>query len=716
MKITLIAWSLLLAARCFAATDVRVDFTLNTTDRYGNPIQQQRYYYVYRPDGLSKAKPVPLVMVLEASAGSGPATFFRDIAGKAGFVVVSCSFSGNSTGTPGSVWTADDPRISGWEDFDYLSEVMRQVAASQNAGDAFMTGISKAGHMTQAYACERPQDLRAAAPLDEFMGLTSNIPTAPVPLIMFQGTLDTNVPYTMVKDSVDVWRAVNRLLSVTPVTTYESSPLIPGKVTRATWRPDASRPEVAMVTIAGGTHTYPSTSVQTGYDYPTAVWGFFSRYLSDNAGAPRIAARPVDNVQQSGMPASFRVTALGDEPLQYQWQRNGVDMPGATADWYTLPAATPADDGATFRAIVTNAAGTATSETAKLKVLAATAGPSIDAAPTDQVVVAGQTVRFTVSTTSADPPKYQWRKNGLNIAGATAAEYDIPAAISADSGATFSVAVTNGSGSAASIPATLTVTPAPGAPIILVNPARVRTVPEQTGSFSVTAWSLTPMTYQWQKGGFTTTMVEIPGATDSIYTMPSPVLADHLTMFRCIVSNAAGNATSASEMLFVTAAPVKPAQMVSPLAAAVQVGMPFQYRVAQSGGTAPLVYSAAPLPDGLTLDPATGIISGVPTTVGNTQVTIGAANMVGNVSEVLTISVTADPPAMALEAWRRATFLASATDPTIAGDSADPDGDGFTNVQEFQAGTNPLDPASTPPPPPPSPPAGQEANPKRHRQ
>ena len=157
-----------------------------------------------------------------------------------------------------------------------------------------------------------------------------------------------------------------------------------------------------MVTIAGGTHTYPSTSVQTGYDYPTAVWGFFSRYLSDNAGAPRIAARPVDNVQQSGMPASFRVTALGDEPLQYQWQRNGVDMPGATADWYTLPAATPADDGATFRAIVTNAAGTATSETAKLKVLAATAGPSIDAAPTDQVVVAGQTVRFTVSTTSAD--------------------------------------------------------------------------------------------------------------------------------------------------------------------------------------------------------------------------------------------------------------------------------------------------------------------------
>ena len=699
MKIGLFGWLTVLACHALAATDIRVDFTLDTTDPYGNPVQQHRYYYVFRPDGLSKAAPVPMVLVLEASPASGPATFFRDTAGKAGFVIVSCSFSGNSSGTPGTVWTADDPRFAGSEDYDYLSEVIRRVSIAENANDAFLTGISKAGHMTEAYACERPQNIRAAGPLDEFMQ-AGNLPSAPVPLIMFQGTLDTSVPYTMVKDTVDVWRAMNRVLGATPVTTYESSPLIPGRVTRATWRPDGGGPEIAMVTVVGGTHTYPTPSVQTGYDYPAAVWSFFSRYLTGNTGAPRIVAKPVDNVQPGGMPASFRVTALGDGPIQYQWQRNGVDIPGATADWLTLPPVTSADDGAAFQAVVGNGSGTVTSAAARLRVVAAAPAPvgaaSIATGPLDRIAVAGEHVQFSVAAAGAGPLSYQWRKNGVNVAGATSAALDIPA-ISADSGATFSVVVRNSGGSAASNPATLTVTPAAGAPIILANPARVRTLPGQAGTFGVTAWSLTPMSYQWQKGAFTGTMADIPGATGTAYTIPAPSLADHTTMFRCIVSNAAGNATTASEMLFVTAASVGPARFTSSLTAAAQVGAAFQYTIMPGGGTAPIVFSAAPLPDGLTLDPATGIISGIPAAAGDTQVMLQAANSGGSVSQRLTISARDTPPVVSVEAWRRATFGASSTNPDIAGDDADPDGDGYNNLQEFTMGTNPLDPESVPP-------------------
>ncbi len=688
-----------LAAHAFAATDVRMDFMLDTTDLYGNPVQQHRYYYVYRPDGLANAKPVPMVLVPEASPASGPATFFRDTARSAGFIIVSCSFSGNSSGTPGTVWTADDPRLAGYEDYDYLDEVIRRVRVAENASDAFITGISKAGHMTEAYACERPRNIRAAGPLDEFMQ-RENLPSAPVPLIMFQGTLDTNVPYTMAKDTLDVWRAVNGVLGVTPVTTYESSPLMPGKVTRATWRPDSGGPEIAMVTIVGGTHTYPTPSVQTGYDYTKAVWSFFSRYLSDNTGSPRIVSKPVDNVQPSGMPASFRVTALGDDTLRYQWQRDGTDIAGATADWLTLPTVTPADDGAAFQVIVTNDSGTVTSAAAKLRVVQPAAAPAeapvITAGPVDQVAAAGQDVQFSVSATGAGPLSYLWRKNGVNIPGATGPVLDIPAAISPDCGATFSVAVSNGSGSANSSPATLAVTPAPGAPIILANPARVRTIPGQPGTFSVTAWSLTPMSYQWQQGTFTGTMVDIPGATSATYTVASPALADHTTMFRCIVSNASGNSTSASEMLFVTASAARPAQITSSLTAAAQTGVAFQSTIVSTGGTAPVVFSAAPLPDGLTLDSATGIISGIPAAAGDTQVTVQASNSAGSVSRVLTISVRDTPPVVSLEAWRRAIFGASSINPAIAGDAADPDGDSFTNLQEFNMGTNPLDPASVP--------------------
>ena len=698
VKATLILGWILLAGSAFPATDLRVDFRLNTTDPYGNPIQQNRYYYVYRPDGLPRTQPVPMVLVLEASPSSGPATFFRDTAAKSGFLIVSCSFSGNSSGTPGTGWTADDPRVAGFEDYDYLSEVIRRVTLSDNAGDAFMTGISKAGHMTQAFACERPHSIRAAGPLDEFMQ-ADNLPSAPVPLIMFQGTQDTNVPYTMVKEAVDVWRGVNQLLNVTPVATYESSPLILGMVTRSTWRP-VSGPEVAMVTIVGGTHTYPTPSVQTGFDYPAAVWSFFSRYLSNNTGAPRIVSKPVDNIQPAGMPASFRITALGDAPLAYQWQRNGVDIPGATADYFTVPAVAAADDGATFQAVVANALGTVISSPAKLRVVAAAAGPAGSVAilthPADQVVVGRTAVHFSVAADGSLPFTYQWRKNGVDITGATGSTLHIPAAITADSGATFSVLVKNSGGSAISRPATLTVTHAPGAPVILANPARVRTLPGQGGSFSVTAWSLLPMTYQWQKGSFTGTMADIPGATGPNYAVPSPTLADHLTLFRCIVSNAAGNTVSQSEMLFVTSAPASPTQILSPLTAAAQLGSPFQYTIAQSGGTAPVSFSAAPLPAGLKLDASTGIISGTPTALGDTQVTVDAFNSAGKVASGLTISVRAVAPRVSLEAWRRNTFGPSSTNPEIAGDNADPDGDSYTNRHEFLGHSNPLDPTSLP--------------------
>ena len=125
-------------------------------------------------------------------------------------------------------------------------------------------------------------------------------------------------------------------------------------------------------------------------------------------------------------------------------------------------------------------------------------------------------------------------------------------AISPDCGAGITVVVSDGTGSTASPQATLTVTPTPGAPVIVENPARARVTVNQKASFSVSARSGSPMTYQWQKGAGIGNMVDIPGATQATYEIPSPTLADSKTRIRCVVSNAAGNVTSASEMLLVT--------------------------------------------------------------------------------------------------------------------------------------------------------------------
>ena len=69
----------------FAATEVRVDFTLNTTAANGAPLQQNRYYYLYRPDNLPKTTPVPVILVMEAAVPTG---YFHRKADQAGFVEV----------------------------------------------------------------------------------------------------------------------------------------------------------------------------------------------------------------------------------------------------------------------------------------------------------------------------------------------------------------------------------------------------------------------------------------------------------------------------------------------------------------------------------------------------------------------------------------------------------------------------------------------------
>jgi len=62
--------------------------------------------------------------------------------------------------------------------------------------------------------------------------------------------------------------------------------------------------------------------------------------------------------------------------LNYQWQKNGSAISGATAASYTTPATTSSDNGAIFQATVPNPIGSATSNSASLTVTSST-GPTI---------------------------------------------------------------------------------------------------------------------------------------------------------------------------------------------------------------------------------------------------------------------------------------------------------------------------------------------------
>jgi glucose/arabinose dehydrogenase len=116
--------------------------------------------------------------------------------------------------------------------------------------------------------------------------------------------------------------------------------------------------------------------------------------------APSITSQPANRTVSAGQSASFSVAASGTAPLRYQWQRNGANIASATSPTYSFQTVA-ADNGATFRAVVSNDFGSATSNAATLTVLTNQAPTSSITSPTAGTRYrGGQT--FTFAGTGSD--------------------------------------------------------------------------------------------------------------------------------------------------------------------------------------------------------------------------------------------------------------------------------------------------------------------------
>jgi sugar lactone lactonase YvrE/predicted secreted protein len=215
-------------------------------------------------------------------------------------------------------------------------------------------------------------------------------------------------------------------------------------------------------------------------------------------------------------------------------------------------------NGQQLRVVVSGSGSSVTSSAVTLNVTAVIQPPTIDVQPVAQTATASGSASFSV-TASGTSLAYQWQNSGNGggswtaITGATAATLTLPALTGADNGRQLRVVVSNSAGSVTSAAVTLTVNPAPAAPVITNQPATsLSVIAGQTATMSVVATGNPTPGYQWQLSTDAgATFTDIAGATASSYTTPATLTTDSGKRFRARVSNTLGTVTSTTVTLTV---------------------------------------------------------------------------------------------------------------------------------------------------------------------
>lgn len=401
----------------------------------------------------------------------------------------------------------------------------------------------------------------------------------------------------------------------TPPVTFTASPLPPGLTFSGTTI--FGTPQTAAI----GSNNVTLTATNAG--------GTATRTLIIAiAPAPAVIASSPTATGEEGSPFTYTITASGTPPFTFT--ANPLP-PGLTLQGANI-AGTPTAAGQ--YTVVIGATNDVAGDTQNLVITIQPAPPRITSSLTAGGLD-GAPFSYTITATGTAPIVFaaQNLPTGLGLQGAVISGTPV-----APGQSNVTLYATNAAGTDTK---TLVISIAPSAPTITDSTGtnfRVTATPGFAFSYTITATGTQPITFFAGNlpPGLVFAGAVISGTPTQVGTY--------------IVTLQATNALGQDTKTLVIDVLLAPPTITSPLTATGSDGVPFSYTITATGSP-PMTFGASPLPPGLAINPATGIISGTPTQAGVTDVTITATNSVAPFtdSQVLRITISASAPVVTSE-------------------------------------------------------------------
>ncbi|WIM95225.1 putative Ig domain-containing protein [Actinoplanes oblitus] len=396
-----------------------------------------------------------------------------------------------------------------------------------------------------------------------------------------------------------------------------------------------AKPATITPSAAGGTspYTWTATGLPTGLSINTttgvisgtpAAAGTSSVTVTVKDAAARTATAtfsviagiapsvtgPGTQYGTTGVAVTKTLTATGGTS-PYSWAATGLPAGLSINGGTGVITGTPTTAGsAAVTVTVTDASG----RTGTTTFTWAVATPLVATNPGAQNGTTGTATTLTLTATGGTSP-YTWTATGLPT-GLTVTSGGVISGTPAAAGtSTATLTATDAAGRTSAVSVTWTV----ATPLVATNPGSQNGTTGTATTLTLTATGGTSP-YTWTATGLPTGLTVTSGGA----VTGTPGTAGDYT----VAATATDAARRTSAVTF-TIAVKGPVAVINPGAQTSVLDKATTLTLVAAGGSGTYTWSAANLPGGLTLDPATGVITGTPTTAATGSVTVTATDSAG---------------------------------------------------------------------------------------